>query len=90
MLGELLTPREAEIVQHLLAQKGITEYRVFDGVCEGSDLPGSTYLCEISWFSATVETEDGQYSFLLEYYNGNYILSRWREKKQTGRVRKKP
>lgn len=79
MYGRKLTPREAEIIDQLLAQRGITEYEFVQVVNEGKDLPGSSYHWEIELLSAIITTPTTAYSFWLDWIEGNYAFKHWQE-----------
>ena len=81
------SPREVEILHHLLAQHGITHYRLLDKIPEGSELPGCTYKFEILFQSGTLEVGNTCYSFWLTWENGTYALENWQEKPQPTRLK---
>jgi len=78
-ISDGLTPREREILRQLLAKRGITEYEILGSTPEGKDLPGSPYDGEIEWLSGVVVTATNAYDFWLEWVEGNYTFSIWRE-----------
>lgn len=75
----MLTPREAEIIHQLLAEKGITVYEVTHTVLEGNELPGSTYPHEIEELSGAVVTVDALYNFWLDWKDGQYRFFGWHQ-----------
>jgi hypothetical protein len=68
------TQREKEVLQTLLARKGITEYELDELVGEGTNLPGGTYPLEIESMSGTVITPSEVYDFWLDWVDGHYTL----------------
>jgi hypothetical protein len=79
MDGGELTTREAEIIHQLLAERGITEYEILFVIPEGQDLPGCTYDNEIELLSGVVVTPTNAYDFWLDWIDGRYTFSVWRE-----------
>lgn len=79
MLQGRLTPREAEIIHQLLAEKGITVYEVLNPIMEGNDLPGSTFPREIEELSGVVVTVDAVYHFWLDWEDDQYTFYAWHE-----------
>ena len=79
----MLTQREEELMQALLAQRGITTYQLFDVTQEGKQLPGSTFPWEIESKSGYVVTPTNVYHFWLDWFEGHYTLGEedgiWRE-----------
>jgi hypothetical protein len=73
-----MTPREAEIIHQLLAERGITEYEIIGATPEGKDLPGSSYDGEIETLSGTVVTATTAYDFWFDWFEGNYTLGEHR------------
>ncbi len=78
-ISDGLTPREQEILRQLLAKRGITEYEILGATPEGKDLPGSTYDGELELLSGVVVTATKAYDFWLDWVEGNYTFSIWRE-----------
>ncbi len=77
MLGGLLTPRETEIIHHLLLQRGISDYVIVEANPEGRDLVGCAYDSEVELLCATIETPLARYSFWLDWEAGQYVLKYW-------------
>ena len=78
-ISDGLTPREREILRQLLAKRGITEYEILGATPEGKDLSGSPYDGEIELLSGVVVTATNTYDFWLDWIEGNYTFSIWRE-----------
>ncbi len=74
-----LTPRETEIIHHLLLQRGITEYSIVEANEEGLDLPGCAYNWEVQPLCVTAEAPDARYNFWVGWKDDQYILKYWRE-----------
>ena len=74
MKGGALTAREAEIIDQLLAERGITTYEIVQPTGEGKELPWSTFAWEIESLSGTIVTETTVYGFWLDWINGTYTL----------------
>lgn len=62
-----LTPREAEIIHRLLAERSITRYEIVQPVAEGTPLPGSHDDFEIELLSGTIVTATKVYGFWLDW-----------------------
>ena len=79
----MLTQREEEVLETLLAQRGITKYRLFEVTQEGKHLPGSAFPLEIESMSGYVITPTKVYVFWLDWVEGHYTLGEedgiWKE-----------
>lgn len=69
-----LTPKEEEIIRQLLAERGITVYKVSDTESEGKTLPGSSYPGEIESISGYIVTATTVYLFWLDWEYEHYTL----------------
>jgi hypothetical protein len=67
------TPKENEIIHELLAQQGITTYKIIVDAPEGS-LPEGPFPNDVFAMSGYIVTKTNIYYFWLGWYDGHYTL----------------